>query len=99
MLKRKEKILAAGRVSELECDTSNTGLRFCVDYKGDCSEYVYVYCTQREGCLGCNTINEITIMEKFTSRMNQISFVIYVYGAISEEELNYLGKTQSLTSF
>jgi hypothetical protein len=55
----------------------NTGLRFCVDYKGEYNEYVYVCCTQREGCLGCSTINEIIIMEKFTSRINQIKFVTY----------------------
>jgi hypothetical protein len=53
------------------------GLRFCVDYKGEYNEYVYVYCIQREGCLGCSTIYEIIIMDKFTIRINQIKFVTY----------------------
>jgi hypothetical protein len=61
------------------------GLRFCVDYKGEYNEYVYVYvyCIQRLGCIGFSTTNEIIIMEKFASRINHNKFVTYGLWAIS----------------
>lgn len=76
--------MAAGRVGEMECDTS-MGLRFRADYKGEVNECVYVYIAYRGKDVSV-TVRSMKLLSwgKFTSRINQMKFV--TYGANSGED-------------